>query len=99
MVDAVRGQGKRAAPMNVPYANEAVFSPRIAKELHAQRDYHNAQLRRFCDQQGITLANICSRLGDRHFADELHPNEAGARFIAEEVFQVLRRVHKGDVIY
>jgi lysophospholipase L1-like esterase len=33
--------------------------------------------------------DVCSRLREEHFADELHPNEEGARIIAEEVYRVL----------
>jgi lysophospholipase L1-like esterase len=40
------------------------------------------------------LADICSRLKDEHFADELHPNAEGAKIIAEEVFKVLAPIHK-----
>jgi lysophospholipase L1-like esterase len=95
MVDAVWGKGKQPILFNVPYANEAMFSPRIADDLHTKRDYHNARLKTYCDQHRIPLADICSYLRDEHFADELHPNEAGARIIAEEVFKVLAAVHKG----
>ncbi len=54
------------------------------------RDYHNARLKDFCERARIPLADICSRLRDEHFADELHPNGAGAKIIAEEVFVVLQ---------
>ncbi len=118
---------------NVPNVNEAMFLPAVAKELRAQRDYHNAKLKEFCDavrgtrrfgaelrseitelEDGTTLhctvvpnelewawldadlplADICSRLKDEHFADELHPNVEGAKLIAEEVFKGLARMHK-----
>ena len=78
---------------NVPYANESAFTPSIARELHQKRDYHNERLRVYCDGHGIPLADICARLRDEHFADELHPNGAGAEIIAEEVFKVLRAAH------
>jgi hypothetical protein len=35
------------------------------------------------------MTDICSQLKDEHFADELHPNDAGAKMIADEVFRVL----------
>ena len=35
------------------------------------------------------LADICCLLRDEHFGDELHPNDRGAKIIAEAVFQVL----------
>ncbi len=62
-------------------------------ETHEKREYHNARLREFCDRNVIPLADIHSHLRDDHFGDELHPNEAGARIIAQRVFEVLRRVH------
>ena len=56
---------------------------------HAKRDFHNPRLKSFCDEHGIPLADICSLLRDEHFGDELHPNDRGAKIIAEAVFQVL----------
>jgi lysophospholipase L1-like esterase len=94
MVQLVRDRGKRAILFNVPNVNEAEFLPLVAKELRAQRDYHNAMLRDFCEQDRVPLAGICSRLRDEHIGDELHPNEAGAKIIAEEVFKVLAPMHK-----
>lgn len=95
MVDSVRGKGKQAILFNVPYANETMFVPFVAEDLHAKRDYHNGRLKAYCEQHGLPLADICSRLRDQHFGDELHPNEAGARIIAGEVFKVLAAIHKG----
>jgi lysophospholipase L1-like esterase len=92
MVHAVMDRGKQPILFNVPYANESMFSVQIAEDLHAKRDYHNEKLKEFCDQRGIALADICSHLRDEHFADELHPNEAGAKIIAEQVFEVLGRL-------
>ena len=89
MVQAVRNQGKQAVLFNVPNVNEAMFLPYVIKELREKRDYHNARLSEYCGEQGIPLADICSRLHDEHFADNLHPNATGARIIAVKVFQVL----------
>ncbi len=89
MVQLVRDRGRHAVLFNVPNANEAMFPSYVARELNAKRDYHNARLKEFCEQQGIPLADICSRLKDEHFADELHPNDEGAKIIAEEVYKAL----------
>jgi lysophospholipase L1-like esterase len=94
MVQLVRDGGKQAILFNVPNVNEAEFPPLVAKVLRAQRDYHNAMLRGFCEQNRVPLADICSRLRDEHIGDELHPNEAGAKIIAEEVLKVLAPTHK-----
>jgi len=85
MVQMVLDQGKQPILFNVPHANEALFLPRIAKEIHAKRNYHNPRLKDFCDEHGIPLADICSRLHDGHFGDELHPNAEGAKIISEQV--------------
>ncbi len=90
MIQAVRGQGKRPLLFNVPYANESLFSSHVASDTHAKRDFHNERLREFCLKNSIPLADICAHLRDEHFGDELHPNEAGARIIAERVFEVLK---------
>ncbi len=93
MIRAVRGREKQPLLFDVPYANESMFAPHIAQDTHEKRDYHNERLREYCSQQGVPLADICSHLRDEHFGDELHPNEAGARIIAQRVFEVLRLVH------
>jgi len=92
MVRAVRADGKQPMLFNVPYANEAMFSPHIARDTHEKRDYHNERLREFCSENEVPLADICSHLRDEHFGDALHPNDAGARIIAERVFEILHAV-------
>ena len=93
MVRAVRDQGKQPIVFNVPYANEAMFAPQIARDTHEKRDYHNERLTEYCQQNEVPLADICSHLRDEHLGDELHPNEAGANIIAGKVFEVLSLVH------
>jgi lysophospholipase L1-like esterase len=89
MVRAVVEPAKQPLLFNVPHANEAMFSPWMARELHEKRDYHNARLKEYCEQQQIPLADICTRLRDEHFGDELHLNDDGAKIIAEEVHKAL----------
>ena len=36
------------------------------------------------------------KLRDEHFADNLHPNEVGARIIAEEVFRILVEIRRSE---
>jgi acyl-CoA thioesterase-1 len=93
MVQAVRDEGKQPILFSVPYANESRFLPHIARDTHEKRDYHNERLGEYCQGNDVPLADICSHLRDEHLGDELHPNEAGARIIAERVFEVLRLVH------
>ena len=92
MVHAVRDQEKLPMLFNVPYANESILSPHIAEDTHEKRDYHNERLAEYCQQNEVPLTDICTHLRDEHLGDELHPNEAGARVIAEEVFGVLSSV-------
>ena len=89
MVQFVVERGKRPILFNVPHVNEQMFPPRIAREIHDKREYHNPRLSTFCDEHGIPLADICALLHDEHFGDELHPNGSGAKIIAAAVFQVL----------
>jgi len=92
MVRAVRADGKQPMLFNVPYANEAMFPSHIARDTHNKRDYHNGRLSADCQENEVPLADICSQLRDEHFGDELHPNEAGAKIIAQQVFEVLSTV-------
>lgn len=94
MVDEVREREKLPILFNVPNANESMFPPDIAEDTHHRRVYHNQRLKKFCDEHSIPLADICSHLRDEHFGDELHPNEQGAKIIAEVVYGVLVAVSR-----
>ena len=94
MVRAIRDSGRQPIFLNVPYANESMFSRRVAEDLHRMRDYHNERLTAHCLENHVPLVEIASRLGDEHFADELHPNDEGAQVIATEVFRVLSEVRR-----
>jgi len=50
MAQLVMDEGKQPILFNVPHANEAMFPPRIAREIHAKRDFHNPRLKAFCDE-------------------------------------------------
>ena len=60
MVQLVAGRGKRPILFNVPHVNERMFPPRIAREVHGKRDYHNPRLKAFCEEHNISLADICT---------------------------------------
>jgi lysophospholipase L1-like esterase len=92
MVMAIRAAGRQPILLNVPYANESMFPRKVAEELHAKRNYHNDRLRSYCVEHQVPLVDIASKLSDENFADELHPNDLGAKVIAQEVFGVLREV-------
>ena len=62
------------------------------------RDYHNERLAEYCRRERVPLVEIASKLRDEHFADELHPNEAGAQVIAGEVDRVLVEMRKMDTL-
>ncbi len=96
MVRAIRDGGRQPILLNVPYANESMFPRKVAEELHANRAFHNNRLRTYCLADQVPLVNIASKLGDQHFADELHPNDEGAQVIAQEVFNVLSEVRKRE---
>ena len=91
MVQAALEAGRQPIVFNVPHVNERLFPSSMATEIHAKREYHNPRLETFCRQQGIPLADICSKLSDQHFGDALHPNAQRAGLIAQAVFEVLPR--------
>ena len=93
MVQVVRSAKKKPILFNVPNVNEAMFPPSLVADCRQRRDYHNDKLSSFCAQNEIPLADIRSQLHDRHIGDNLHPNEAGAKVIADVVFGVLAAVH------
>ena len=94
MMRSIRDDGRQPILLNVPYANESMFPRLVAEDLHRMRDYHNEWLNRHCLENHVPLVDIASKLRDEHFADELHPNEAGAQVIATEVFRVLSEVRR-----
>jgi lysophospholipase L1-like esterase len=89
MASLVTRQGNQVLFLNVPNVNSSCFPSATAEQLRRDRDYHNGQLADFCESAGIPLVDICSRLQDEHFGDAVHPNETGARIIAETVFDTL----------
>lgn len=92
MVRAVRDAGRRPLLVNVPQANEAMFAPRVARDLRRGRDVHNAALAAYCEEHEVPLADIAARLRDEHLGDELHPNDDGAAVIAGAVYESLARL-------
>jgi lysophospholipase L1-like esterase len=96
MVRAIRDGGRQPILLNVPYANESMFPRRISEDLHRMRDYHNERLSGHCEENHVPLIDIASKLRNEHFADELHPNDDGAKVIAQEVFGVLSEVRKTE---
>jgi lysophospholipase L1-like esterase len=96
MVRAIRESGRQPVLLNVPYANESMFPPEAARDLHRMREYHGERLAAFCGDDQIPLIDIASKLRDEHFADELHPNDEGAQIIAQEVFRVLNELRMAE---
>jgi lysophospholipase L1-like esterase len=94
MVRAIREGARRPMLLNVPPANESMFSRSMAEDLRRMREYHNGRLAAYCREARIPLVDIASKLRDEHFGDELHPNDEGAQVIAQEVFRVLNEVRQ-----
>jgi lysophospholipase L1-like esterase len=92
MVRAIRNGGRLPILLNVPNVNESMFPRKVADELHSKRDYHNNRLRTYCFENQVPLVDVATKLQDEHFADELHPNDEGAKVVADEVFGVLSEV-------
>jgi lysophospholipase L1-like esterase len=92
MVTTVQENGRRPTVLNVPPANGSRFPREVADELRRIRDYHNGRLAEFCRESRVPLIDLAAKLRDEHFADELHPNDEGARKIAEAVYAVLAQL-------
>jgi len=92
MARAVVAHGRQPVLFNVPKVKESLLSPRRAEKVRLRHSNHNERLREFCEKERIPLADIFAPLDDEHFADTLHPNAAGARLIAGEVYRALRSV-------
>ena len=58
MIRAVWDSRKFPILFNVPNANEAMFLPAVAKELCAERDYHNARLKEICDDESSPQSSV-----------------------------------------
>jgi lysophospholipase L1-like esterase len=91
MVRTVRNRGKQPIILDIPDVNARLFPEDMLLAARAARSDHNAQLRRFCQDQDIPLAVISDCLGEEHFGDACHPNVDGAKIIAEIAFEVLGR--------
>jgi lysophospholipase L1-like esterase len=89
-MELVRAQGKQVLCFNVPQLNSDCFGRATATLSRRLRAYHNTRLAEFCTAQGIPLADVCAKLENEHFADCLHPNETGARLIAEAVCALIK---------
>ncbi|QEH34715.1 GDSL-like Lipase/Acylhydrolase [Aquisphaera giovannonii] len=92
MAGLIREAGRRPILLNVPPANGSMFPRAIAEQLRCHRAYHNGRLGCFCRDADIPLVDLNPVLRDEHFADELHPNDDGAKIIAGEVYRVLRDI-------
>ncbi len=92
MVESIRDGGRQPILLKVPPANGSMFPQRILSDLRRMREYYNVRLTSYCLESQIPLVDIASTLHHEHFADELHPNEAGAELIAMEVFGTLGAV-------
>ena len=91
-----RAAGKKTMAFNVPHLNSGLFGKGTIARSRRIREYHNGNLATYCAANQVPLADICSRLKDEHFADGLHPNEAGTRLMAEVVHAVLTVALQAD---
>jgi lysophospholipase L1-like esterase len=96
MVEAVRGDERAAVLLDVLNADESRLSSEEAEALHRTLSFHNDRLREYCRSHRVPLVENFGRLSAGQFDDPFHPNEQGARVIAQEVFRVLNEVRKTE---
>jgi lysophospholipase L1-like esterase len=97
MAEAVRGDGREAVLLDVLNADESRLSAGEADTLRRTLFYHNGKLREYCRSHRTPLVENFGRLSAGQFDDPFHPNEQGARVIAQEVFRVLHELRQGSV--
>lgn len=89
MINEIVNKNKVFFLINVPYIAGRRFSKKLLDMAKEERDYHNARLEAYAQEQNIPLADICSLLKEEHFADGVHPNKKGAKVIAQEVYKLI----------
>lgn len=89
MISLVRDAGKSPVLFNVPDVNKILFPPEMTRLCDEKRDFHNSRLADFCQERNLPLADIRALLKSEHLGDALHPNEKGARVIADAIFELL----------
>jgi len=85
MVDMVLERGKKPILLNVPNINSRGLTPLEVYRFNEKRKTHNKNLAEYCVGKKVGLVDICSKLKDEHFVDNLHPNNIGAVIIARAV--------------
>jgi lysophospholipase L1-like esterase len=94
MVEAIGHGGRTALLLGLLHVNGAKSPREEFEPLRRMLADHNDRLGRHCRERHIPLVEVWGKLRDEHFADPYHPNDEGARIIAEEVFRVLSGVRE-----
>ena len=98
MVEAIGHGGRTAILLGLLDVNGSMLPREEAEDLHRMLAHHNDRLGRHCRERHVPLVEVWGKLRDEHFADPFHPNDEGARIIAEEVFRVLAEMRKMDTL-
>ena len=98
MVEAIGHGGRTAILLGLLDVNGSKLPREEVEDLHRMLADHNDRLGRHCRERHIPLVEVWGKLRDEHFADPFHPNDEGARIIAEEVFRVLVEMRKMDTL-
>ena len=93
MIDNVLKNSKQPVLFNVSQLNSTAFNERVVEDGRKKIKYYNQRLEEYCKSRNIPLADIYPVLKDEHFADAIHPNEEGARLIAQEVYKTINLVN------
>ena len=91
-VALVKSNNKTPLQMNLYYLSYTTGERRtIDRQL---KDRYNYEIREYCLSSKIPLVDICSVIKPEHLLDDdgVHPNEAGAKLIAQEVYKVLEKI-------
>jgi lysophospholipase L1-like esterase len=82
----LRKENKIPILVNIP---KMFFFP-MSEQCNLAVELYNDRLESYCRRQKIKMADISSKLTGEHFADGVHPNEEGAKLIANNVYKTLK---------
>jgi len=78
--------------LSIPQAKLSDFPDFLRKVLTLKREYCNRELQTRCLKDNIPFIDIYKKMIESYLGDGLHPNEAGAEFIAKRILEGCKEI-------